>query len=158
MENTSDISFKKEIRPYESIIPENFDGQIRFTNWTDSDFKAVWDSVEYNFPANKTTPMIVMNATPLEIQHIRKKFAKELATAELYKTAKFKSMDDRIHGQNPAIYTDSDLAEFTQRCLEPLEIGKVQAKALPKKGITISDDTRILEDKEDLRKGGTVIA
>ena len=137
-------------------LPEDFDGVFRFTNWTDEDFKAKWDGIEYTFPARKMTPMTGINATPVELQNIRKKFARELAVAELYKTKKFKGMDDRKHGQNPAIYTDSDLAEFTRKCLEPLEIGKAGISAVEKPEISLSVDqkgrkvTKVLDDGESL--------
>jgi hypothetical protein len=66
------------------VLPSDFDGIFRFTNWTDSDFTAKWDNIEYTFPAKKTTPIVIPNATPVEIQNIRKKFAKELAVACFY--------------------------------------------------------------------------
>lgn len=138
----------------ENILPADFDGQFRFTNWTDEDFKAKWDGVEYTFPANKMTPMTIMSATPLEIQNIRKKFAKELAVNEFYKTKKFKGMDDKKHGQNPAIYTDSDLIPLIQKCLEPLEIGRLTATKAERKYAKLSEDTKVLDGKESLKGDG----
>lgn len=142
----------------DNILPPDFDGQFRFTNWTDEDFTAKWDNVEYTFPALKMTPMTIMSATPLEIQNIRKKFARELAVKEFYKTKKFKGMDDKKHGQNPAIYTDSDIAPYVQKCLEPLEIGKLTARASERKVPRLSEDTRVLDGKESLAGEGSVIA
>lgn len=138
------------------VLPVDFDGVFRFTNWTDREFKAKWDNVEYAFPPLKTIPM-TMNQTPLEIQNIRKKFAKELAIREFYHTDKFKGMDDVPPGGTPALYTDSDLSPFTQKCLEPLPIARAAVKILPKddetryrtntKGKPI---TRVLEEGESL--------
>lgn len=116
----------------DSSLPTDFDGTFRFTNFTDTDFVAKWDNVEYTFPAQKTTPIIMANFTPVEIQSIRKKFAKELAVQCFYGTAKFKAMDDKTPGGSPALYTDADLAPFIQRCLEPLPVGQVKAKVLPR--------------------------
>lgn len=112
------------------LLPEDFDGVFRFTNWSDTDFMAKWDKVEYTFKANKTTPM-VMNFTPAEIQHIRKKFAKELAEREFYKSDKFKELNKHTPGGIPALYTESDLTPFIQRCLEPLPLAQVKINVLP---------------------------
>jgi hypothetical protein len=122
-----------------SILPEDFDGVWRFTNGTGEDFTAKWGGVAYTFPAMKTTPMIIPGATPEEHQHIRKKFAKELAEREFYKTPRFKGMDTshlnkdgQPTGGFPATYTDNDLVPFIQKCLEPLPLGQVKVKVLPK--------------------------
>lgn len=144
-------------------LPDDFDGVFRFTNYTEQDFKAKWSNVEYTFPAMKTTPMIIPNQTPEEIQHIRKKFAKELATIEWYKTPKFVGMNNITPGGTPALYTDSDLSPFIQRCLEPLPIAQMKSKVLPKvldeknfskdsKGRLV---TKILEKDESLLTSGS---
>ena len=140
-----------------TLLPKDFDGIFRFTNFTNSEFKAKWDNVEYTFPANKTTPIVIPNATPLEIQSIRKKFAKELAVACFYQTDKFKAQDNVPLGGTPALYTDSDLTPFIQRCLEPLPIAQATVKVLPKdngdkyvknsKGRPV---TRVLQDGDSL--------
>lgn len=138
------------------ILPSDFDGVFRFTNFTDEEFKAKWDGKEYTFPANKTTPM-VMNATPQEIQHIRKKFARELAIQEFYKSKKFEKMNVHTPGGNPPTYTESDIAPYSQRCLEPLPIAQATVRVLPKdseknyvkdnKGRNV---TKVLEEGESL--------
>ncbi len=140
-----------------SVLPSDFDGVFRFTNYTNEDFVAKWNNIAYTFPASKTSPMIIPNATPEEVQSIRKKFAKELAVKVWYGTAKFKSMNDVPPGGTPALYTDSDIAPFVQRCLEPLPIAQAVATPLPKdsadnyrknsKGRPI---TRVLEEGESL--------
>lgn len=140
-----------------NVLPKDFDGTFKFTNWTDRDFAAKWDNVEYTFPAMKSTPIVISNATPLEIQNIRKKFAKELAVREFYATDKFKGMDNVPPGGVPALYTDSDLTPFIQKCLEPLPIAQATIKVLPRdneenyrkntKGRPI---TRVLDKDESL--------
>lgn len=139
------------------LLPADFDGVFRFTNFTGSEFKAKWDNVEYTFPANKTVPLVIPNSTPLEIQSIRKKFAKELATACFYQTDKFKTQDNVPPGGTPALYTDSDLAPFIQRCLEPLPIAQATVKVLPKddesrytKNTKGRPVTRVVQDGESL--------
>ncbi len=128
----------------ENILPADFDGVFRFTNFTNEDFTAKWSNIEYTFPALKTSPMLIGNATPLEVQHIRKKFARELAIREFYKTPKFVGLNAHTPGGTPALYTDSDLAPFIQRCLEPLPIAQAKAKVMPKN----FDEDSLRKDEE----------
>lgn len=140
-------------------LPADFDGVFRFTNFTENEFKAKWNNVEYTFPPLKTTPMIIQGATPEEVQHIRKKFAKELAVACFYQTDKFKAQD-KIKGDQgmPALYTETDIAPFVQRCLEPLPIAKAIVTPAPqdnieqklRKNTRGKNVTKILEDGESL--------
>lgn len=127
-----------------NVLPADFDGVFRFTNFTDKDFKAMWGKVEYTFPAMKTSPMIIPGATPEEVQHIRKKFARELAIEQFYKTPKFVSMNNVQPGGVPALYTDSDLQPFIQKCLEPLPVALATAVALPK-----TDEKTFLKTNDD---------
>jgi hypothetical protein len=154
--NPSNDPALSKLKP-ENALPVDFDGTFKFTNFTDSEFKAKWNSVEYTFPPLKTVPMIISNATPLEVQSIRKKFAKELAIREWYKTPKFVGMNAHVPGGTPALYTDSDIAPLIQRCLEPLPIARatveVQKSDIESK---LSVDakgrkrTRVLEPTESL--------
>ena len=118
----------------ENILPQDFSGVFYFTNRSDQDFSAKWDKVEYTFPANKTSPMI-MNFTPVEIQNIRKKFAREYAEREFYKTDKFKGMNAHVPGGTPPTYTDSDLAPIIQQCLEPLPIAQATTRVIPNEAL-----------------------
>lgn len=146
------------------ILPEDFDGVFRFTNYTDTDFTARWDKIEYTFPANKTSPMI-MNFTPVEIQNIRKKFAKELAQREFYKTGKFGEMNKHVPGGTPALYTDADLKPFIQKCLEPLPLANAKAKVIAKDNLEEKNSkdrkgnlrTVLLEEDASLIKDGSTI-
>lgn len=127
----------------DSILPPDFDGVFRFTNFTDEDFSARWDNVEYTYPALKTTPMIIPGATPEQVQHIRKKFAKELALREFYKTEKFKNLNSTSPGGVPAIYAEQDLAPLIQRCLEPLPLAQAAIKQIPR-----MDETKLRKDSK----------
>lgn len=147
-------------------LPEGFDGVFRFTNFTTADFNAKWGGVEYTFPAMKTVPLIIPNASPYEIQNIRKKFAKELATAVFYQSDKFKDMDLTVEqsqaGQTPALYTDKDLEPFIQKCLEPLESAQAKMKVTPKRELEGRVDengepvSKVLNGKETLINGAVV--
>lgn len=133
-----------------NVLPIDFDGVFRFTNASEEDFKARWNSIEYTFPAMKTTPMIIPGATPEQVQNIRKKFAREWGERQFYKTQKFLSMNNVPMGGSPALYTDSDLTPFVQMCLDPLPVGQATLKALPKDNIkNYSENTNVL-DKTDL--------
>lgn len=144
------------------VLPADFDGIFRFTNYTNEEFKAKWNGIEYTFPALKTTPMIIPGATPEEVQHIRKKFARELAVMEFYKTPKFKSLNANVPGGTPALYTDSDLTQFIQRCLEPLPVGVAKAKIIPKdeeSNLRKDEDgehvTKVIDKKKSLLSEGS---
>jgi hypothetical protein len=151
-------------KPEDSVLPEDFDGVFKFTNHTDEDFTAKWNKVEYTFPSNKTSPMI-MNFTPVEIQAIRKKFARELATREFYKTSKFKKMNEHVPGGTPSTYTDADLTEFIQKCLAPLPIVNAKTKVVKTRDLedvnSRDEDgellTSVIDQKKSLIKEGSTI-
>jgi hypothetical protein len=122
---------------YESVLPEDFDGVFRFSNPSEEDFIGLWGGKGYLFPANSTTPIIIVEHSPLEIQSIRKKFAKDLAEREFYKSEKFEKMRGQegafgnknfnsIH--QAATYTLSDLEPYIQACLKPLKVSKLLSK------------------------------
>jgi hypothetical protein len=148
----------------EMKLPDNFNGVFPFTNWRDTDFSAKWNNVQYDFPALKTSPMIIQGATPEEVQVIRKKFAKELAIEEWYKTEKFNRMNDKSNGSHPALYTDSDLEPFIQRCLEALPISQAKAKVLTRdsednyrKNAKGKNVTKVLDPDESLLSQGAEV-
>ncbi len=123
-----------------AILPADFDGTFKFTNWTDEDFTGKWNNRAYTFKALTTSPMIIIDATPLEIQHIRKKFAKELAEREFNSSAKMAQLQSIERANNaPALnsfrqantYSTDDLAVYTQRALEPLSVAPATITVLP---------------------------
>ena len=134
----------KEVMAYEPVLPEDFDGTFRFTNPSDEDFKGEWGSKEYMFPAGKTVPMIMPEFSPIEIQHIRKKFAKNLAEREFYKSQGYKTLRDQEGGpgnrtmtgiHQAGTYTLDDLAPYIQECLAPRELSKMTMKPVEKPAI-----------------------
>ena len=157
---------------YETVLPEDFDGVFRFTNWSDEDFIGVWNSVAYKFPANSTSPM-VMPYSPLEIQHIRKKFAKDLAEKVYFKSSEYEkirlvegprdgmTMQPRLNSIHQATsYSLGNLAPYIQKALEPLAIAKAEAHAISKPKIeeSLSRDsktgqlnTEAMDDRTSLR-------
>ena len=74
------------------MLPENFDGLVRFTNWSDEDFTAKYNSKEYLIPANSTVVIspLMPEFSPLILLNICKKFALDLATREFGKSQWYK--------------------------------------------------------------------
>lgn len=145
----------KGIMKYEKMLPEDFDGVFRFTNWTDEDFVGKWGGKEYVFPALSTSPMIIPEHSPLEIQHIRKKFAKDLGEREFFKSASYKKLQAQERNsdgtpklnsiQQAGTYSTESLTSFIQKCLEPLPI---------KKAIVQEAQKEKLEDKLSRNEDG----
>lgn len=124
----------ENIMKHEDILPADFDGVFRFTNWTEEEFVGIWGKKEYHFPPLTTSPMIMPEYSPLEIQNIRKKFAKDLAEREFFKGNQYKSLykqeknDDgspRLNSiQQAGTYNTDQLAPFIQKALESLPLAK----------------------------------
>lgn len=125
----------KTIMKVETVLPADFDGTFKFTNWSDEEFVGVWGKKQYHFPAVSTSPMIMADYSPMEVQNIRKKFAKDLAEREFFKSQvykdKFLSQERTIDGaprlnsiHQAGTYSLDTLTPFIQRCLEPLPVSK----------------------------------
>ena len=160
---------KDDIMRFENVLPIDFDGTFRFTNPSDEDFVGVWGKKEYLFPAKTTTPMLIVEHSPVEIQHIRKKFAKDLAEREFYRSKGYKTLRDQegkpgnrtmnsIH--QAAAYTLSDLAPYIQKCLVPLTPSTLKVKpmnSVPLESVLSRNDdgelnTQVVDEKTSLRK------
>lgn len=122
---------EENIMKYNTVLPVDFDGVFKFTNWSNETFVGIWNKREYHFAPNTTSPMVIPEHSPLEIQQIRKKFAKDLSEREFFKSQKYELyrspegiLGNRtmsgIHTANT--YTLDDLSEGIQKCLEPLTI------------------------------------
>lgn len=113
---------------FATTLPEDFDGTFKFTNPSDEDFVGRWGKKEYLYRASTTTPMQIWDATPLEIQSIRKKFAKELAEREFFKGKIARAMTEKPGTLNSIhqarTYSESDLKDLIQACLTPLPLAK----------------------------------
>lgn len=130
---------EKGIMGFEPVLPPDFDGVFRFSNPFKEDFVGVWNKKEYLFPAGEMTPIIMPEHSPLEIQHIRKKFARDLAEREWYRSKGYKTLSGQegkpgnrtmnsIH--QAASYTLSDLEPFIQQCLRPLKSGEIKSRPI----------------------------
>lgn len=127
------------VMKYETTLPEDFDGVFKFTNPSDSEFIGVWAKKEYHFAPQSTSPLIIPEHSPLQIQHIRKKFAKDLAEREYFKSEHYEKLRkpegelgnrtmSGIHTANP--YSLDDLTPYIQQCLKPLEIKRAFVEAV----------------------------
>jgi hypothetical protein len=123
-------------------VPQVFDGRFFFTNPYKDDFTGRWNGTDYTFAAGTSSPLIIMDATPLEIQSIRKKFAKELGLREFYKSKAYKAMDNKKFGVTPPTYAEADIAPYIQRCLEPLPISTAKITTHAKKDPVLKTDAR----------------
>ncbi len=129
-----------DVMKYENVLPEDFNGTFEFTNWSDEDFDGVWGGVAYTFPANATSPMI-MPFSPLEIQHIRKKLAKDLAEREYFNSKEYKVLQKQEGTpgnrnfnsfQSAGQYSETDLVDYIRRALDVLPQSRASSKTLPK--------------------------
>lgn len=154
----------------ESVLPVGFNGTFVFTNWSDEEFIGKWGSKEYHFAALSTAPMIMPEQTPLEIQQIRKKFAKDLAEREFFNSKGYKTLQKqeknadgtpRLNSINQAgTYSINELAPFIQKALEPLEVSQVLVKegTRPKIEETLSRNNKgnlnsqVIADESDLEE------
>lgn len=134
---------------FKNVLPENFTGVFYFTNPDDEDFEGKWGGKGYLYPSMKTTPMVIMDATPLEIQNIRKKFAKELGERMFFKSTKYETLRrtegarnengtitpslNSIHQAN--VYAPTDLQQFVDKCLEPLPLAQQKVVDIPKRDV-----------------------
>lgn len=104
------------------MLPENFDGIVRFTNWSEEDFTGKWNSKEYEFKANSTSPLFMVDETPLQLLNICKKFALDLAVREWGKSQWYEDnlKRERNADGSPRGYGMSGAATYTIDQLAPL--------------------------------------
>jgi hypothetical protein len=113
---------KKDVMERIKMLPENFDGIVRFTNWSDEDFVGRWNSKDYEFKANTTSPLFIAENSPLELLNIVKKFALDLAVREWGKsewTKEALKRERNVDG-SPRGYGMSGAATYSIDQLAPL--------------------------------------
>lgn len=104
------------------IIPQEFSGQFFFTNPDTEDFTAFWNGTAYTFEAMKTSPFYVLDATMIETQEIRKRFALKLAQRMFGKTKEYRELEKKSEGKPTPMHYDPAkvLQPFVDQCLKPL--------------------------------------
>lgn len=159
---------KKDVMERVKMLPENFDGIVRFTNWSNEDFVAKYNSKEYVFKANTTSPLMMVDtshydgqgnhlqamASPLELINITKKFALDLAIREWGKSQwmndnlkRERNSDGTPRGygmQGAATYSIDQLAPLIQKGLYiyPDSKASVKESALPSVVEKLSTDRK----------------
>lgn len=119
-----------------TVLPKGADMRFPFTNRAEEVFVGTWGKKEYRFAPMTTTPMIGMihDATPLELQGIRKKFAKDWAEQQFFKSPEARKWETQEKNPDGTprfnsihmghAYTEKDLERYIQMCLEPLPLGE----------------------------------
>ncbi len=148
---------EKDLMKVDPILPEDFDGTFKFTNWTDEDFVGLWGKKAYRFPAYSTCAIIIADQSPLDIQQIRKKFARDLAIREFGKSDQAKHMAAREKDaqgfpvmwnfKNASTYSIDQLAEYIQKCLTPLPESRISVQTVHEEPL----ENKIHRDDEGYR-------
>lgn len=138
------------------MLPENFDGLVRFNNWSDEEFTAKYNSKEYIIPAQSTCVLspLMPDRSPIELLNVCKKFALDLAIREWGKSQWFKDQlkrernidgSPRGYGMSGAsTYSIDQLAPFIEKALYlyPQAKAKVQESLRPKLEDSLSRDKK----------------
>ncbi len=133
------MEIKKDPMERVKMLPENFDGVVRFTNPFDEDFVAKYDSQEYTIPAHSTVALtpLMLNFTPIQLLNICKKFALDLATREFLKSEWYQQQLKRERNADgsprsqwsfsgASTYEMGQLAPYIEKCLYVYPTGKAK--------------------------------
>lgn len=129
--------------------PNYLNGTFYFSNSDKEDFVALWNNVEYIFPAETCSPMIIPGVTPEEMQTIRKRFALKWAQQQWYGGKDYKKMN-KAGGRIPAIPSDKVYEPYIQMCLNPLPIKQARVQEAPKETRSYSGRSK------PVKKGGNL--
>jgi len=124
------------------VNPREFNGQFFFTNPDTEDFTAFWNGTGYTFPAMSTSPLVIIDATPIETQQIRKQFAYRLAQRMFGNSKKYKSLLKESEGHLMPKFFDekTEYAPFIDQCLEPLPVAQPKIGKRTKKDPELNID------------------
>lgn len=126
-----------EIKPIPQIIvdPTNYqDGVFYFSNTADEDFTVLWNNIEYTFKAHTCSPILIPDATPVQVQEIRKRFAYKWAEQQWFAGKEYKRLV-KIGKDKPATRDDKVLEPLIELCLTPLVKEVAKTKAVPRKEV-----------------------
>lgn len=141
---------------FNQVLPSNWDGKFPFTNDSEEDFVFTWAKKSYLFPARHTVDMMRMNfnATPIEVQQIRKFAAVRWAEREFGKSDKMKQLEgvERNADGSPRLqsfhsartYSGAELQSYVNTCLTPLP----EAQAMVTEAVTRHTEDEIHKDPE----------
>jgi hypothetical protein len=119
-------------------LPKDYKGTLHFTNFSDTEFIAKWNNVEYSYPPKSTIPIVILTASPIETFNIRTMFAKQLADREFRGSKRGLDLNKKNEGAQSIAasisYTENDLDNLITRCLEPLPIAEAKTEAVQSDG------------------------
>lgn len=130
------------------MYESDFDGVFKFTNVTDEDFIALWNSKEYMFPAGMCCPLIIPDETLESIQEIRKRFAYKLAVREFYKGKEYNRMK-KLGGGLPPTFDEKILEPMIETCLKPLPMAKARVRVGKKTDDRSFKASRAISEKDN---------
>lgn len=116
---------------FSQVLPPNWDGRFPFSNDSKEDFVFQWAKKQYLFPAGKTVDMcrMIVDATPIEIQQIRKVAARQFGEREFFKSQQAKNLESIERNADGSArlasftsarsYSENELKEYIQKCLRP---------------------------------------
>jgi hypothetical protein len=123
------------------VDPSNYiDGVFYFSNTSKEPFCALWNSVEYTFPPESCSPILIPDCTPIQIQEIRKRWAYKWAEQQWYEGKEYKHLV-KIGRDKPAARDDKHLEPLIQMCLTPLPL-KILEKKQIKRNIKLSGKSK----------------
>jgi hypothetical protein len=97
-----------------------------------SDFTTLWNNKEYTFKSKTTSPLLIPDTTPEQVQSIRKQFAKNYATKWFFTTKRYQELVKK-GGYIPATYDeDTEYKDVAQACLTALPKSQMVVKDMPK--------------------------
>lgn len=131
--------------------PNYLNGVFYFSNASDEDFVAMWNSFEYIFPAKTCSPMLIPGETPEAIQEIRKRFALKWAVDQWHKGKEYKKMD-KAGGRVPAIPDNKVYDPYILMCLSPLPIEKAKVREAKKEGEKYSGKSKPVKRADNLNE------
>ncbi len=115
-----------------------------------TDFTTLWNNKEYTFKGGTTVPLVIQGEPPENIQHIRKQFAKNYATAWFHQTPRYRELVKK-GGFIPATYNeDQEYTATIQACLTPLPKSQATVVELPRDKESNYKGTKAVKSGQDL--------
>lgn len=156
----TDNRFNEPSKSLTDLSPKDnyLNGVFYFSNNSDEDFSAWWNSIRYTFPPHTASPMIIQGESAENIQSIRKRFAQKWAEEQLAGSKTMKALE-KSTGKNAVLYPPvqpyySALEPLIQSCLEPLPMEQAKIKQetpIIRKGETIKA-TRPIKERMSTRE------
>lgn len=144
MENKTDVA-----------NPNYLNGVFYFSNNSKEDFVAMWNNIEYTFPAMTCSPMLIPGEPPENVQEIRKRFALKWAEWQWFKSKDYQKMVKMGEANNqgiPPLRNDSVLDPLVQQCLTPLPLTQATTKKVTSKRPGLSGKSKPIDDNFDMKE------